>query len=180
MCLPAAGLAGAAYGLQGASTALGLVTAHDQYKRQLGAAEDVEQAANANSIRQYQSILSRQTQEQAKAAQAIGESNRSARLASGTGAVASAEAGVAGASVAAAQGEFSRAALEFESTTIRNQAFLRANFQNQMEGVRAEQEATVQNAYNQVTPPNYLGILLQGVGSALEIRGDQLKRKPIG
>lgn len=180
MCLPAAGIAGAAYGLQGASTLLGLGSQRDQYRAQLSAAEQTERAANANALRQYGALQSRQAQERARASQAIMESNRAARLASGTGTTAAAEAGVAGNSVAAAQDEFSRAALEFEGTTIRNQAFLDANFREQAEGVRAEQQAVTQSAYNQIQQPNYMGLLLQGLGGFLEIRGDQLKNKPLG
>lgn len=179
MCDPAS-MAGAAYGLQGASTLLGLGSASDQYKRQLDAAEQVEKAANANALRQYGALQSRQVQETAKATQAIEESNRAARGAAGTASVATAEAGVAGNSAAAFQDEFRRTALEFESTTIRNRAFLDANFKDQAEDIRAEQQAVTQNAYNQVQQPNYMDILLQGLGGFLEIRGDQLKNKPIG
>lgn len=166
--------------LTAASTGLSLLNAKGQYGRQLDAAEQVEDAASKNALRQYAAIQTRQVQERAKATQAIQESARSARRAAGTAAVASAEAGVAGASVAALQGEFERTALEFEGTTIRSQAFLDAHFKDQSEQVRAEQEATVQDAYNQIKQPNYLGILMQGLGSFLEIKGENDALKPLG
>ena len=172
MCSPA-------FALSGATTGLGLLQAKSGLDRQLDAAEQVEKAARSNALRQYTSIQSRQIQERARAAQAIGESARAARMASGTAAVASAEAGVGGASVAALQAEFERTALEFESTTIRNQAFLDAEFRDRAEGVRAEQEAAVNSAYNQIQTPNYLGILMQGLGSYLDLSSATKATQPI-
>ena len=172
MCSPALALAGA-------STGLGLIQAKSASDRQLDAAEQVTKAATQNALRQYQSIQARQIQETAKATQAIQESSRAARRASGTAAVASGEAGVGGNSVAALQHEFERTALEFEGTTIRNQAFLAAQFKDQAAGVRAEQEATVNNAYNQITQPNYLGILMQGVGQYLDLKSAMKSTEPV-
>lgn len=171
MCSPA-------LALSGATTGLGLIQAKSASERQLDAAEQVRKAATQNALRQYSAIQARQVQETARATQAIQESSRAARRASGTAAVASGEAGVGGNSVAALQHEFERTALEFEGTTIRNQAFLKAHFQDQMEGVRAEQEATVNNAYNQIQTPNYLGILMQGVGQYLDLNQAMKSTQP--
>lgn len=117
-------------------------------------------------------------QERAKAAQAIQQSAKAARNAASSSAVASAEAGVGGASVAALQNEFERTALEFESTTIRNEAFLDAEFKDKAAGVRAEQEATVNAAYNQIQTPNYLGILMQGLGTYLDLSSAMKATQP--
>jgi hypothetical protein len=161
------------------TSGLSLLQAKSGYDRQLDAAEQVERAARANALRQYQSIQSRQIQERAKATQEIQESNRAARRASSTAAVASAEAGVGGNSVAALQDEFERTALEFESTTIRNMSFLDAEFKDRAEGVRAEQEATVNAAYNQIQTPNYLGILMQGLGTYLDLSSAMKATRPV-
>jgi len=160
------------------TTGLGLLQAKSSFGRQLDAAEQTEKAARANALRQYTAIQERQAQEHARAAQAIGESARAARLASGNAAVASAEAGVGGASVAALQNEFERTALEFESTTIRNQAFLDAEFKDKAEGVRAEQEAVVNDAYNRIQTPNYLGVLMQGLGTYLDLSSAMKATQP--
>lgn len=175
MCLPVA----AAGPLAGLSTGLGLLQAKSTFDRQTDAAEQVERAARENALRQYTAIQSRQVQERARAAQAIQQSAKAARTASSSSAVASAEAGVGGASVAALQREFERTALDFESTTIRNQAFLDAEFQDKAAGVRAEQEATVNSAYNQIQTPNYLGILMQGLGSYLDLSSAMKATQPI-
>lgn len=163
-----------------ASTAMSLKQANQGFKRQVDAAEQTEKAATRNALRQYTAIQTRQVQERAKASQAIQESARAARRASSTSAVSSAEAGVGGNSVAALQNEFERTALEFESTTLRNQAFLDATFKDQAEGVRAGQEAVVNNAYNQVSQPNYLGILMQGLGSYLDLSSAMGSTGPAG
>ncbi len=176
MCSPAA----LPLALSGAQTGLGLLGAKQGYERQVDAAEQTQKAATSNALRQYTAIQARQAQERAKATQAIQESARAARRASSTAAVASAEAGVAGNSVAALQNEFERTALEFEGTTIRNQAFLDAHFKDQAEGVRAEQEAVVNNAYNQIQTPNYLGILMQGLGSFLDLSSAMKSTAPAG
>lgn len=160
------------------TTGLGLLQAKSGFDRQLDAAAQVEKAARENALRQYTSIQSRQVQERAKAAQAIQQSAKAARNAASSSAVASAEAGVGGASVAALQNEFERTALEFESTTIRNEAFLDAEFKDKAAGVRAEQEATVNAAYNQIQTPNYLGILMQGLGTYLDLSSAMKATQP--
>lgn len=164
MCTPAV-----AYAVLALSTAGSFANARAGQRYQEDTFARNKEAADANALRQYAAIQERQMQEQARASEAVSRSAKEARAALGTARVAAAEAGVAGLSVEALMGDFERTELEYRRTVVRNQEFLDRQFKNQLESVRYGQEAQILQSLPGPTP-NYFGILLNSIGSALQIQ----------
>lgn len=169
MCLPLAAAGAAAPYLVGAGTGLQLLGAQSGYKRELQIAADAAAQANRSAVVQYSQLQVRQEQEAAQAAQAIRENANKARAAEGTLRVAIGESGIGGNTAAALHAGFERSAAAYEGAVIRNKAFLDANFIDQGKAVEQGARAQAAQAYAQVKPPNYLGILLSGVGQYLQL-----------
>src|SRR5690349_6985686 len=139
MCNPVAFTAGA--------TALRLIQeggnarAMAQYGRQ--AFEANKKVAEDDAIRSYAALQARQSQDAAKASQAINaaalESQRRASLAR----VSAGESGAAGNTAMELNDEFKRAELGYQTTVIRNKAMLDAQFGNELEGVRIQEQGRI-------------------------------------
>jgi hypothetical protein len=179
MCLPAAAATAAAPYLLGAQTGLSILGAKSQYDRELGIAADAAAQANRSAIVQYTQLQNRQMQEAAQAAQSIRVNANKARAAEGTLRVSLGESGVAGNTAAELHAGFERTASEYEGSVIRNKAFLDANFQDQAKAIQEGAHAEAMNAYAKVQPPNYLSLLLQGVGAQLDLSAKNKDLSPI-
>jgi hypothetical protein len=173
MCLPLAPA------LVGAQTGLSILGAKSQYDRELGIAADAAAQANRSAIVQYTQLQNRQMQEAAQAAQSIRVNANKARAAEGTLRVSLGESGVAGNTAAELHAGFERTASEYEGSVIRNKAFLDANFQDQAKAIQEGAHAEAMNAYAKVQPPNYLSLLLQGVGAQLDLSSKNKDLSPI-
>lgn len=179
MCLPLAAAGAAAPYLIGAQTGLSILGAASGYKRQEAIAADAAAQANRSAVIQYTQLQVRQDQEAAQAAQAIRTNANKARSAEGTLRVSIGESGIGGNTAAELHAGFERTASEYEGAVIRNKAFLDANFQDQAKAIQEGARAQAQQAYAQVKPPNYLGILMQGVGSYLQLGAASKDLDPI-
>ncbi len=176
MCTPAA----LPYALAGAQGILGASNQSKQFGSQKSAAGKIADAAEQSAVRQYTALQARQEEEQARAVQSIQKSRVEATKALGTLTTQAGESGVGGNSVRALHDEFARTATEYEGAVIRNKAFLDSQFKRDAEGIQLNQQSTINNAYSQIQPPNYLGLILQTAGSALAIKHDQDALKPPG
>jgi hypothetical protein len=179
MCLPAVAAGAAAPYLLGAQTGLSILGAKSQYDRELAVAADAAAQANKSAVVQYTQLQNRQMQEAAQAAQAIRTNANKARAAEGTLRVSLGESGIAGNTAAELHAGFERTASEYEGAVIRNKAFLDANFRDQATAVQEGAHAEAAQAYAKVQPPSYLGILLQGVGSYLNLSQQNKELSPI-
>lgn len=118
-------------------------------------------AAQQNAFNAYVALGERQRQEHEAAARSIDEAARMAAKARGTATVAAGESGVAGGSFEALLNDFSRQALEAQSVSIRNRAYMDAQLAREREGVRAQQYAQTLSGLPQgVQYPSLLSTLL--------------------
>jgi predicted amidohydrolase YtcJ len=168
MCSPLAAV--------GATTALSLANESEKAKYGKAAFKQAKARAEDNALRAYGAIQERQQQETAAAAQAIAKNAEQARLAIGSAATSTAEAGVAGNAAAALIQDYEQTSLEYERTVIRNKAFLDAQFARDAHGIRQNEEAEILRALPE--PPNYLGVLVGGATQALSIYGAQKNQQP--
>lgn len=176
MCVP---LAAAAPYLIGAQTGLSILGAAQGYKREEEIAADAAAQANRSAVIQYGQLQIRQDQEAAQAAQAIRTNANKARMAEGTLRVSIGESGIGGNTAAELHAGFERTASEYEGAVIRNKAFLDANFVDQAKAIQEGARAQAMDAYSKIKPPNYLGILMQGVGQYLQLDAANGSLNPI-
>jgi hypothetical protein len=168
MCSPLALTAG--------TTAAGLINenAKAQYSKQ--AYKQAKQAAENNALREYGALQERQAQENATAAQAIAKNAEQARLAIGSAATSTAEAGVAGNAAASLIQDFERTSLEYEHTVTRNKAFLDAQFAREAQGVWSNEQAEILRALPE--PPNYFGVLVGGAADYFKLKIKEDAKNP--
>jgi len=179
MCLPAAAAGAALPYFAGASTGLSILGASQGYKQQLEIAADAAAQANRSAVIQYTQLQTRQMQEAAQAAQAIRTNAVKARAAGGSLRVSLSESGIGGNTASELAAGFERSAMEYEGAVIRNKAFLDQNFQDQAKAIQNGARAEAANAYSHVQAPNYLGILMQGVGNYLQLSTGAKALNPI-
>lgn len=179
MCLPLAAAGAAAPYLLGAQTGLSILGQKSQFDRETSIAADAAAQANRSAVIQYAQLQVRQEQEAAQAAQAIRTNANKARMAEGTLRVSLGESGVGGNTAAALHAGFERTASEYEGSVIRNKAFLDANFVDQGKAIQEGARAEAANAYSRIKPPNYLGTIMQGLGSYLQLGQTQKDLSPI-
>jgi hypothetical protein len=168
MCAPLAYVA--------ATTAAGLYNEHVKAQYGEKVFEENKQNAEDNAIRSYQALTGRQAEENAKATQAVAKNAREVTLANGAAATGAAEAGIAGNSVGALLGDFQRTSLDYERTVIRNKAFLDAQFNRESYAIQQRERMEILGALPQ--PPNYMGVLIGGAASALEVQAKTDAQNP--
>lgn len=133
--------------------------------------------ATDDSFRSYAALQARQSQEHAKAAQAIDQAaletkRRLAVVRTSTG-------GVAGNSVDAVVQDFHRSELDYQTTVIRNQAMLDAQVTSELEAVRSQTQGRIMSGMPGPTqPPDLIGMGLAGFGKYLEIKQKEQNQQP--
>lgn len=137
--------------------------------------------AEDDAIRSYAALQTRQTQESAKAAQAItAASLENARRASASRTSAG-ESGLAGTVIQESNNAFAAAELNYQTTVIRNKAMLDAQFGSELEGVQLQEKGRILSGVpNAVPGVDALGGMLAGFGKALEINMEYKKNGPVG
>jgi len=160
--------------LVGAETASSLVGQSKNAKAQANWQEKTFEAnktlADADAVRKYVALQSRQQQEHAAAGQAIERASLEAIAARGTARVSAGESGVAGNSVTALDQEFRRSMDTFASRKIASQAYLDSQFASEYDAVRAGQEADINAGVgDRIQGPDYLNTIIRGVSKAWEI-----------
>jgi hypothetical protein len=162
-----------------ASVGTSAANASAQSRYQDAQFDAAKKIADQSALASYASLQQRQQQEVAKASQSIGDSAVQANAARATARVNAAEGGAQGESAGALQDEFSRTELGYQHAVIRNQAFLDAQFGNEMQAVQAQQAGRYQQFQPQPVPmPNYASMLGAGYANYLQIQRDQNQTNP--
>lgn len=142
--------------------------------------EATKKAAVDDAIRGYSALQARQSQENAKAAQAVDQASLAARRAASTSRTSAGESGAFGGVAAELADEFKRTELNFQTTVIRNQTMLDAQFRNELEGVHAQEYGRILAGQpGPVAQPDLLGGALNAFGKILEINQKSKEKSPV-
>lgn len=136
--------------------------------------------ATDDAIRSYASLQARQSQEHARAAQAIDQAALETRRRASVSRTSAGESGVAGNVAAQMADEFKRVELNFQTTAIRNQTMLDAQFQSELEGVQIQERGRILSGLpGPLAPVDVLSPLLNLAGRQLEIHQKQNELGPV-
>ena len=167
MCDPVSIATIAGTGLSLGQQAIG---GHAQEKHQEQQFNTNKRLADQSALSAYSSLIQRQAQENAKAADSIAKAGRQAREALSTSRVSALESGVAGASVDALTADFERTELDYQNTVIRNREFLDFQFKDELEGIRANQEGRILSGMGSpIQRPDYGNAFIRGFSSLLKV-----------
>ena len=166
MCTPAiVPIISAVVGVAGQAANASAMRQYGEQQQQL-----TTDLANTNALASYTALQHNQIQQHAQASAAIQNVSERAAAARSTARVSAGESGVAGASVDALQSDFTRQELSYQTAVIRNSTFADQQITNQMQGVRAQQQAQIINAQAPpVQQPDFLNAFIGAYSKSLEI-----------
>jgi len=151
------------------STGVGFIQQSQSAQASRRAADRATDLAEEAALDRAANLSSRQRAARESAAADVDQVVRQSRQAQGQAAVAAAESGAAGNSVAALLRDFQRQELEFETRTIRNLRTDDLNAELEGRAISRQTEGRLQQIQaNTVQRPNFLNALLRIGGSAIE------------
>ncbi|MCB5203179.1 hypothetical protein LH464_11930 [Neorhizobium sp. T786] len=174
MCNPLALLGGALGVLQ---TGMGFVGAQQQAKAQNDMVRENQKAANANLVREYADVQTRQIQEEDATAVQKQDLSREARAARATTMAAAGEAGVAGLSVDALLADVYGKEAMAKDRISQNSGFITQNLSREMDGLKAKAKDRI-NSMPWATGPSPFAAALKIGGIGLDSYSSYQKRTP--
>ncbi len=140
-----------------------------------------KQVATNDAINSYAALQARQSQEHAKAAQAISQAALDTRRRASAALTSAGESGATGNVAAQLASDFERVELNFQTTALRNQTMLDAQFKNELEGVHSQLYGRILSGQpGPIQQPDYIGLLGNAFGKQLEIGQQTSALNPVG
>lgn len=164
--------------LSAASTVTGFIGAQQQAKAQNQMVRENQKAANANLVREYADVQTRQIQEEDAAAVQKQDLSREARAARATTMAAAGEAGVSGLSVDALLADVYGKEATAKDRILQNTGFTTHNLTREMDGLKAKAKDRI-NSMPWATGPRPFAAALKIGGIGLDSYSSYQKRTTV-
>jgi len=137
-------------------------------------------SATNDAINSYAALQARQSQEHAKAAQAISQAALDTRKRASAALTSAGESGAAGNVATQLANDFERVELNFQTTALRNQTMLDAQFGREIEGVHSQLYGRILSGQpGPIQQPDYIGMIGNAWGKQLEINNANTNASPV-
>lgn len=160
-----------------AQTGMSFISAQQQAKAQNQMVRENQKAANANLVREYADVQTRQIQEEDAAAVQKQDISREARAARATTMAAAGEAGVSGLSIDALLADVYGKEATAKDRVSQNTGFTTQNLTREMDGLKAKAQDRI-NSMPWATGPSPLAAALKIGGIGLDGYNSYKKRSP--